>query len=59
MPGIFMQVIAMSATVAAAEAAEDMAKGIIDRFKSHADRPLVRPARPPLADLSLRMFGLA
>ncbi|HVQ21723.1 MAG TPA: ABC transporter permease [Candidatus Saccharimonadia bacterium] len=59
MPGIFMQVTAMSATVAAAEAAEDKVKGIIDRFKS---MPITRSSvllGRSLADLTLRMFGLS
>ena len=59
MPGIFMQVTAMSATVAAGQAAEDKVKGIIDRFKS---MPIARSSvllGRSLADLTLRLFGLA
>ena len=59
MPGIYMQVTAMSATIAAGEAAEDKVKGIIDRFKS---LPIARSSvlfGRSLADLTLRLFGLA
>jgi ABC transporter DrrB family efflux protein len=59
MPGIFMQVTAMSATIAATGAADDKVKGIIDRFKS---LPIARSSvllGRSLADLTLRLFGLA
>jgi ABC-2 type transport system permease protein len=59
MPGIYMQVTAMSATIAAGQAAEDKLKGIIDRFKS---LPIARSSvlvGRSLADLTLRLFGLA
>jgi ABC transporter DrrB family efflux protein len=59
MPGIYLQVTAMSATIAAGEAAEDKVKGIIDRFKS---MPIARSSvlvGRSLADLTLRLFGLA
>jgi ABC-2 type transport system permease protein len=59
MPGIYMQVTAMSAVVAAAEAADDKSQGIIDRFKS---LPITRSSvllGRSLADLCLRLLGLA
>src|SRR6185295_15938175 len=59
MPGIYVQVIAMSAVVAAAQAADDKTKGIIDRFKS---LPITRSSvllGHSIADLTLRLLGLA
>jgi ABC-2 type transport system permease protein len=59
MPGIFMQAIALTAVQAATTVADDMAKGIIDRFRS---LPIARSAvlaGRNLADMSLRVVGLA
>jgi ABC-2 type transport system permease protein len=59
MPGIFMQAMALTAVQAATSVAEDMSKGIIDRFRS---LPIVRPAvlvGRSLSDMSLRVAGLA
>ncbi|WP_219470536.1 ABC transporter permease [Nonomuraea rhizosphaerae] len=59
MPGIFMQVMAMTATAAATAVAEDMARGIIDRFRA---QPVARGAvlvGRSLADLSMHLLSLA
>jgi ABC-2 type transport system permease protein len=58
MPGIFMQAMALTAVQAATAVAEDMSKGIIDRFRS---LPIARPAvlaGRNIADWSLRLIGL-
>jgi ABC transporter DrrB family efflux protein len=57
MPGIYVQTLAMSAVVTATEVADDMAKGIIDRFRS---LPIARSAvlvGRAFSDLSLRLLG--
>ncbi|NUT08933.1 MAG: ABC transporter permease [Nonomuraea sp.] len=59
MPGIFMQVMALTATAAATSVAEDMARGIIDRFRS---QPIARSAvliGRTAAELSLHLLSLA
>jgi ABC transporter DrrB family efflux protein len=59
MPGIFMQSMALVAVQAAVGVAEDMQAGIIDRFRS---MPIARSAvltGRNLADMTLRMVGLA
>jgi ABC-2 type transport system permease protein len=59
MPGIFVQIMALTATNAATKVADDMQKGIIDRFKS---LPIARPAvlmGRTVADLSGHLMGLA
>jgi ABC-2 type transport system permease protein len=59
MPGIFMQTMALVAVQAAVAVADDMQAGIIDRFRS---LPIARSAvlaGRNLADLSLRVVGLA
>ncbi|MEW9549435.1 ABC transporter permease [Nonomuraea sp. NPDC050783] len=59
MPGIFMQVMAMTATSSATAVAEDMARGVIDRFRA---QPVARGAvlaGRSLADLSLHLLSLA
>ncbi|MFI7034888.1 ABC transporter permease [Microbispora rosea] len=59
MPGIFMQVMALSAVAAATSVAEDMARGIIDRFRV---QPIARGALlagRSLADLSKDWLSLA
>jgi ABC transporter DrrB family efflux protein len=59
MPGIFMQAMALTAVQAATAVADDMSKGIIDRFRS---LPIARSAvlaGRNVADWSLRLIGLA
>jgi ABC-2 type transport system permease protein len=59
MPGIFMQVMAMTATAAATSVAEDMERGIIDRFRA---QPIARSAvllGRSVADLSMHLLSLA
>ncbi len=59
MPGIFTQIMAMTATVASQNVAEDMQRGIIDRFKS---LPIAWSAvllGRTISDFSGHMFGLA
>ncbi|KAB8192204.1 ABC transporter permease [Nonomuraea phyllanthi] len=59
MPGIFMQVMAMTATAAATAVGEDMARGIIDRFRA---QPIARSAvlvGRSVADLSMHLLSLA
>ncbi|MBO3750074.1 ABC transporter permease [Streptosporangiaceae bacterium NEAU-GS5] len=59
MPGIFMQVMAMTATSSATTVGEDMARGIIDRFRS---QPIARSAvlvGRSVADLSMHLLSLA
>jgi ABC-type polysaccharide/polyol phosphate export permease len=59
MPGIFMQTMALTAVQAATRTNTDMTQGIIDRFKS---MPIARSAvltGTNLAELSLRLLGLA
>jgi ABC transporter DrrB family efflux protein len=59
MPGIFMQAMALTAVNAATAVADDLAKGVIDRFRS---LPIVRSAvliGRNLADITLRLVGLA
>ncbi|MFI6786990.1 ABC transporter permease [Nonomuraea sp. NPDC050383] len=58
MPGIFMQVMAMTATSAATTVGEDMARGIIDRFRA---QPIARSAvlvGRSVADLSMHLLSL-
>lgn len=58
MPGIFVQIMALTATNAATKVSDDMQKGIIDRFKS---LPIARPAvllGRTIADLSGHLAGL-
>ena len=58
MPGIYLQLIAMSAVVAATQAADDRSKGIIDRFKS---LPIIRSSvliGRTFAGLALRLLAL-
>lgn len=58
MPGIFMQVMAMTAVAAATAVAEDMERGIIDRFRV---QPIARSAvlvGRSVADLSLHLLSL-
>ncbi|WP_214320201.1 ABC transporter permease [Nonomuraea sediminis] len=58
MPGIFMQVMAMTATAAATAVAEDMERGIIDRFRA---QPIARGAvliGRSVADLSMHLLSL-
>lgn len=59
MPGIFMQVMAMTATAAATAVGEDMERGIIDRFRA---QPIARSAvliGRSVADLSMHLLSLA
>ncbi|NUR92354.1 MAG: ABC transporter permease [Nonomuraea sp.] len=59
MPGIFMQVMAMTATAAATAVGEDMERGIIDRFRA---QPIARGAvliGRAVADLSMHLLSLA
>jgi ABC-2 type transport system permease protein len=59
MPGIFMQVMAMTATGAATAVAEDMERGITDRFRA---QPIARGAvliGRSIAALSLHLVSLA
>ncbi|MEV4394090.1 ABC transporter permease [Nonomuraea sp. NPDC049607] len=59
MPGIFMQVMAMTATAAATAVGEDMERGIIDRFRA---QPIARSAvliGRSVADLSMHLMSLA
>jgi len=59
MPGIFVQMLALSATNTATEVADDMGKGIIDRFRS---LPVARASillGRTLAEVSGRCLGLA
>jgi len=59
MPGIFMQTMALTAVQAATRTNTDMTQGIIDRFKS---MPIARSAvltGTNLAELSMRLLGLA
>ncbi|MEV4355944.1 ABC transporter permease [Nonomuraea sp. NPDC049625] len=59
MPGIFMQVMAMTATSAATTVAEDMARGITDRFRA---QPIARSAvlvGRSVAALSLHLLSLS
>jgi ABC-2 type transport system permease protein len=59
MPGIFVQIMALTATNAATKMAEDTAKGIVDRFKS---LPIARSSvllGRTLAEFSGHMVGLA
>jgi ABC-type polysaccharide/polyol phosphate export permease len=59
MPGIFMQAMALTAVQSAVSVAEDMQRGIIDRMRS---LPIARSAMLAgrnLADLTLRVLGLA
>ncbi|HWB35466.1 MAG TPA: ABC transporter permease, partial [Rugosimonospora sp.] len=59
MPGIFMQTMALTAVQAATRTNTDMTQGIIDRFKS---MPIARPAvltGTNLAEITLRLLGLA
>ncbi|YCK36108.1 ABC transporter permease [Actinomadura sp. ATCC 39365] len=59
MPGIFMQVMAMTATAAATAVAGDMERGIIDRFRA---QPIARSAvliGRSVADLSMHLMSLA
>ncbi|MCT9934132.1 ABC transporter permease [Planotetraspora sp. A-T 1434] len=59
MPGIFMQVMALSAVASATAVAEDMALGIIDRFRA---QPIARSAvlaGRSVADLSMHLLTLA
>ncbi|MER6948053.1 ABC transporter permease [Nonomuraea sp. NPDC000554] len=59
MPGIFMQVMAMTATAAATAVGEDMERGIIDRFRA---QPIARGAvliGRSVADLSMHLLSLA
>ncbi|MGR6916272.1 ABC transporter permease [[Actinomadura] parvosata] len=59
MPGIFMQVMALTATAAATAVGEDMERGIIDRFRA---QPIARSAvlvGRSVADLSMHLLSLA
>ncbi len=59
MPGIFMQTMALTAVQAATRTNSDMTHGIIDRFRS---MPIARSAvlaGTNLAEISLRLLGLA
>jgi ABC-2 type transport system permease protein len=59
MPGIFMQTMALTAVQAATRTNSDMTRGIIDRFKS---MPIARSAvlvGGNVAEISLRVLGLA
>ncbi|WP_433048751.1 ABC transporter permease [Dactylosporangium sp. CS-033363] len=59
MPGIFMQTMALTAVQAATRTNTDMTQGIIDRFRS---MPIARAAvltGTNLAELLLRLLGLA
>ncbi|MEU7828734.1 MULTISPECIES: ABC transporter permease [unclassified Nonomuraea] len=59
MPGIFMQVMAMTAAAAATAVGEDMERGIIDRFRA---QPIARGAvliGRSVADLSMHLLSLA
>ncbi|MFI6595260.1 ABC transporter permease [Nonomuraea sp. NPDC050536] len=59
MPGIFMQVMAMTATAAATAVGADMERGIIDRFRA---QPMARAAvliGRSVADLSMHLLSLA
>ncbi|MFI5912857.1 ABC transporter permease [Dactylosporangium sp. NPDC051541] len=59
MPGIFMQTMALTAVQAAIRTSNDMTQGIIDRFRS---MPIARAAvltGTNLAELLLRLLGLA
>ena len=59
MPGIFMQVMALAAVASATSVAEDMAHGIIDRFRA---QPIARGAvlaGRSLADMSRDLLSLA
>ena len=59
MPGIYTQIMAMTATLAAQKVAEDMHRGIIDRFRS---LPIARSAvllGRTISDFSGHMLSLA
>jgi ABC transporter DrrB family efflux protein len=59
MPGIFMQIMAMTATAAATTVAEDMERGIIDRFRA---QPIARSAvlvGRSVSALSMHLLSLA
>jgi ABC-2 type transport system permease protein len=59
MPGIFMQIMAMTATAAATTVAEDMERGIIDRFRA---QPIARSAvlvGQSVSALSMHLLSLA
>jgi ABC-type multidrug transport system permease subunit len=59
MPGIFMQVAALTAAAAATAVSEDMALGLIDRFRA---QPIARSAvlvGRSVADLSIHLLSVA
>jgi ABC transporter DrrB family efflux protein len=59
MPGIFVQTLAMSAVLAATEVADDMSKGIIDRFRSLPIAQSSVLVGRNLAELTLRLLGFS
>jgi ABC-2 type transport system permease protein len=59
MPGIYVQTMAFTAVGAATEVAEDMSRGVIDRFRTLSiARAAVLTGRS-FAELTLRLLGLA
>ena len=46
MPGIFVQTVIFGAMASSSGLAEDLHKGIIERFRALAHEPLRRPGRP-------------